>query len=259
MAMQFSEEDREKLRKDKSAIYQKRSDKVSKEELANLSGKEKWQHFVDYYLKATVAVILVLCLVIGGVVHTYMTRKMCALYIVIQKDIIPEEQVPFVQEAVAQYLKLDTDREEVMIDISCSDRQLQAYFYAGTADILITDEESFQKWGQAEYFYTLEEYKEVAFYKEYDETLRYRSRYVTGNDVLNDTEREAKEAAPGDETEYTCGLYLTDSKKYRQIGGAIEKPVLGIAVTTKHLSEAEAFVKYMLDNSKELSLNDFRQ
>ncbi len=259
MAMQFSEEDREKLKKDKSAIYQKRSDKVGKEELANLSGKGKWQHFVDYYLKAAVAVVLVLCLIVGGVIHTFMNRKMCALYIAIQKDIIAEEQIPFVQEAIAQYLELNTDREEVTIDISCSDRQLQTYFYAGTADILITDEESFQKWGQAEYFYAPEKYKEVAFYEEYDEALRYRSKYVTGEDVLNDTEREAKEAAAGDVTEYTCGLYLTDSKKYRQIGGAIEKPVLGISVTTKHLPEAEAFVKYMLDNSKELSLDSFEQ
>lgn len=259
MAMQFSEEDREKLKKDKSAIYQKRSDKVSKEEIANLSGKGKWQHFVDYYLKATVAVILVVCLIAGGVVHTFMNRKKCALYVAIQKDIIAEEQVPFVQEAIAQYLGLDTGREGVTIDISCTDRQLQTYFYAGTADILITDEESFQKWGQAEYFYAPEKYKEVDFYEEYDEALQYQCQYVTGEDVLNDTEREAKEAAPGDETEYTCGLYLTDSEKYRQIGGAIEKPVLGISVTTKHLPEAEAFAKYMLDNSKELSLDGFGQ
>jgi len=252
MAMQFSEEDREKLKRDKSAIYQKRSDKVGKEELANLSRKEKWQHFVDYYLKAVIGVILVICLIAGGTVHTFINRKMCALYIAIQKDIITEEQVPFVQEAVAQYLELDMDREEVTIDISCSDSQLQAYFYAGTADILITDEKSFQKWGQAEYFYAAEKSDEVNFYKEYDEKLQYRSQYVTGEDVLNDMEKEATEAAPGDGTEYTCGLYLTDSEKYRQIGGAIEKPVLGISVTAKHLPEAKKFVKYMLDNSKKL-------
>lgn len=259
MAMQFSEEDREKLKKDKSAIYQKRSDKVSKEEIANLSGKGKWQHFVDYYLKATVGILLVICLIVGGMIHTFMNRKMCALYIAIQKDMIAEEQVPFVQEAVAQYLELDTDREEVTIDISCSDKQLQAYFFAGTADILITDEESFRKWGQAEYFYAAEKNSEVDFYKEYDEKILYRSKYVTGEDVLNDMEKEAKEATPSDETEYTCGLYLTESEKYRQIGGAIKKPVLGISITTKHLPEAEAFVKYMLDNSKELSLDSFEQ
>lgn len=257
MAMQFSEEDREKLKNDKSEIYQKRSDKVSREDIANLSGKGKWQHFVDYYLKTMVGIILVLCLIVGGVVHTFMNRKMCSLYIAIQKDIIPEEQIPFVQEAIAQYLELDMDREVVTIDISCSDQQLQTYFYAGTADILITDEASFEKWGRAEYFYAAEKYKEVAFYEEYEESMRYRSQYVTGEDVLNNKEKETKETEASDKTEYTCGLYLTDSEKYRQIGGAIEKPVLGISITSKHLTEAKEFVKYMLDNSKELSLDSF--
>lgn len=255
MAMQFSKEDQEKLKNDPSEIYQKRTDETMQEEIAGLSRKGKWQHFKDYYLKGTIALILVFVLVVTFLVQAVSKKASCALYIAIQHDAIPEEQIPFVEEAVEKYLKLDPEEEIVTIDISGTDQKLQTYFYTGTADILITDEESFKQWGEAEYFYAFDTNKEVKFYQDYDEKYRYYTQYVTGEDILSNTTEDIKETKNSDKTEHNCGLYLTDSEKYRQIGGAIEKPVIGIATTTKHLPEAKAFVRFMMDNSQELSLD----
>lgn len=257
MAMQFSKEDQEKLKNDKSEIYKKRKDKPTQEEIANLSVKGKIEHFLDYYMKAAIAVVVAVCLVIGFIVHTITDTAVCSLYIAVKHDIIAEEQVPFVEEAIADYLGFDPDKEFVTLNISCTDQQLQTYFYSGTADILITDEEHFKDWGQAEYFYATETNKEVAFYEEYEDKYRYRTQYVTGEDVLNNTTKDTLDTEASDKTEYNCGLYLTDSEKYRQIGGAHEKPVIGIATTTKHFAEAKKFVKYMMDNSKEMTLEEF--
>lgn len=255
MAMQFSEEDQEKLKNSKSAIYQKRSDKYGKEELAKLSGKKKWAQFRDYYLKGVIAVVVILCLIVGGIFHSF-TNKKCSLYIAIRHDVIPEEKLPALADAIAKYMKFDMDKEMVTINTSCTDHQLQAYFYAGTADVLITDEEHFKKWGQAEYFCEPEANKEVSFYRAYDEKYRYYTSYVTGEDILENKETLTTETEAGDKTKYNCGLYLTDSEKYQQISGMIEKPVIGIATTSKHMPEAKKFVQYMMDNSQELSLEE---
>lgn len=255
MAMQFSKEDQEKLKNDKSEIYRKRTEETNQEDIANLSRKGKLQHFKDYYLKSTLVIILVACIVVSGVVHAVTKRAVNALYIAIQYDAIPEEQIPAFQEAIEEYLELNTEDEIVTVNISCTDQQLQTYFYAGTADILITDEEHFKQWGQAEYFYASNKNKEVSFYLDYDEKYRYSTPYVTSEDVRTNMEiDDIKKATPTDETEYNCGLYLTDSEKYKQLGGAIEKPVLGIATTTNHLPEAKKFTKYMMDNSQKMTL-----
>ena len=42
MAMQFSKEDQEKLKNDKSEIYRKRTEETNREDVENLSKKGKW-------------------------------------------------------------------------------------------------------------------------------------------------------------------------------------------------------------------------
>ena len=44
MAMQFSKEDQEKLKNDKSEIYRKRTEETNREDVENLSKKGKWEY-----------------------------------------------------------------------------------------------------------------------------------------------------------------------------------------------------------------------
>lgn len=254
MAMQFSKEDQEKLKKDHSEIYRKRTEETNRKDIENLSAKGKWQHFIDYYLKGVIVTVVIIAILVGGIIQAATKKASNALYIAIQNDAFDEEQISAFEAAIEEYLELNTDDEVVVVDIACTDQQLQTYFYAGTADILITDEESFKAWGEAQYFYESNTNKEVAFYKDYDEKYLYKTQHVTSEDILNNNKTVKQETEPSDETQYNCGLYLTDSEKYRQLGGGIEKPVLGIANTTKHLSEAKKFTKYMMDNSQKMDI-----
>lgn len=254
MAMQFSKEDQEKLKNSHSEIYRKRTEETNREDIEKLSKKDKWIHFKQYYLKAVVIAVVVVALLIAGMIQAATKKATTALYIAIQKDIIQEEDVPAIEAAIEDYLGMDTDEEEVKVEISSDDKQLQTYFYAGTADILIADEESFQKWGEAQYFFDSNTSDKVAFYKDYDEKYQFKTQYITGEDILNNKTEYADKTEPSDKTEYNCGIYLTDSEKYRQMGGVVEKPVLGIATSTKHLEYAQDFAKYMMDNNQEMKL-----
>ncbi len=254
MAIHFTEEEKEQLMNDPSEIYQKRTEETERKEIENLSQKGKWQYFKDYYLK--IAVIGLIAVVFLGVfaVQAATRKPTNALYIVIQKDALDEARVEAFKVALEKHMKLDTDVEVVTIDVGCSDHQLQAYLYAGTADIVITGEDHFKKWGRSGYFFDAETDKEVSFYEDYDETCRYRTKYVTGKDVLNN-KKTAKTEKGSDPTDYNCGLYLTESEKYGQLETFLEKPVIGISIATERLTEAREFVQYMMDNNQKMELD----
>lgn len=253
MAIHFTEEEKKEFMDNPSEIYQKRTRETEKRDIENLSRQDKWQHFRDYYLKVTIAAVVIVCLLVTFAVKAATRKPSRAIYIVIQQDVLDEDIVELFRRALEKHMKLDTDMEEVVVDIGCTDQQLQAYFYAGTADILITSEEHFQKWSRAKYFFDAETDKEVAFYGDYDEKYRFRTKYITAQDVLNNKET-AKTEEGSDQTEYNCGLYLTDSEKYGQLKTLLDKPVIGISTTTKRLTEAREFVQYMMDNTQKMEL-----
>jgi hypothetical protein len=256
MAMHFSKEEQEKLENDPSELYKKRTKETVQEEIANLSAKGKLQQFKDYYLKGILAAILIIGIIVYGIRETVVNQGREALYIAIQKDAIPEEYIDSFQDAIGEYLGLDPKKEIVTVNISATDQFLQTYFYAGRADILITDEQYFGQWGQAEYFYSSEDNEEVSFYKDYDEKYRYYTTYVTGEDIRSNDKTMTKETQASDKTKHNCGLYLTDSEKYKQLSGAFQKPVLGIAASTSHLEDAEKFVEFMMDNNVKMTLEE---
>lgn len=251
MAIHFTEEEREQLKNDPSEIYRKRTEETNKKDVEALSQKGKWQYFQDYYLKAAVTGVIILGLVVLFVVQASTRKPSSALYIAIQKDALDEGRVEAFRTALEKHMKLDTDVERVTIDVGCSEHQLQTYFYTGTADILITSEENFKKWGRSEYFFDAETDKEVDFYKKFDDKYRYRTKYITGKDVLENKETARTEKG-SDQTEYNCGLYLIDSEKFGQLESFLTKPVIGISKATERLAEAQEFVQFMMDNSRKM-------
>ena len=86
--------------------------------------------------------------------------------------------------------------------------------------------------------------------------IQVKKLLFTKTMILNNTKTEASDTKASDKTEYNCGIYLSDSQKYRQMGGQLDKPVLGIATSTKHIEYATQFAKYMMDNNKKM---DFKK
>lgn len=253
MAINFSKEDKEKLKENTSALYQKRTEESNKEDIKNLSVRGKIRQFRDYYLKAVIVGVLVLALV-GVGIYQNMTKKSIALYVVIQNDALDEEKVDAFEEALAKYLQIDTSRERVLVDTNCNDQKLQGYLYAETVDVVIIDEEHFKDWGSAQYFYDVETGNYVKFYQDYPEEDLFRTKYITGEDVLNN--KETKKTKASDQKEYSCGLYVSDSQELKALGSGLKKPVIAMSAATKHYQEAKEFIQIMKDNDIEL---DFGQ
>lgn len=252
MAIHFSEEDQKKLNQDTSEIYQKRTRKTTEEDVKNLSAVGKWQHFKDYYLKAVLIGILILVLVGIQVFDMMKGKPDHALYVAVQDDVFEDETIAALEDTLEKYYDLNPEQEIVRVSVDGDVSQIQTYLYTGTIDVLIASEEQFQKWAESGYFFDTKRNSEVEFYENYDEKYQFRTKYISGEDVRESEDRSNIQAS--DTTEYYCGVYLTDSEKYRQIGGYLEKPVAGIANATKHSERAKEFVEYMMDNSIPMNL-----
>lgn len=247
MAIHFSEEDFKKLKEEQAEIYQKRNDKASKEEIENLDRKGKIRYFFDYHFKKLVVIAVVAVLLVVWFAQNLVRKPADALFVVIRHDVIDEERLEDFKEEIEDYLKINKKIEQVTVELCSSDRQLQTYIFGKVADVVIMDEENFERWGNADYFFTAEEDKEVSFYQDYEEKYRYRTYHLTLDDAVD--QKETGKLTPKDSKKYNCALYLTDSEKYKALSVGIKNPVAAISKVTKHAKNAEKFIRYMMDNN----------
>lgn len=248
MAVHFSEEEQKELEQNEAEIYKKRTKESEAEERKNLSWRDKLVHFQYYYLK-TCLIILVIAVMVGLQIHDYLTKDKVALFISIQGEVLMDETITELEEELSQYLGFK-GRETVRISMESDDYQIQTYLYSGTTDMIIASEEDFSEWAKSDYLFNGNVHKEVAFYNEYPVEYRFYSQIMSGEDIrknLHDTDIE-----PSDKTEYLCGISLKDSDKYKQIGGMIQKPVVGINCAAKHAEEAKQIIQYFMDNGQKL-------
>lgn len=247
MAMQFSEEDKEKIKQDKSEIYTKRTEETYAEYVKNLKGKRKGRYFADYYLKFVIGAVIVVTGIILFIRNAFATPPEIVLSVAIEGDAVEDENLEIFADVIENELNLDIENERVNIFCVTSEKQLQTNLYTGEADIVISTPDKFQKWAEGGYFLEPESSGELSFYNEFDEDKKFYSNYISGQDILDSGTIEGAE--PSDKTLYNYGIYLTGTDKYhKELGGFITEPVAGISATAKNVDYAALFIKYMTRN-----------
>lgn len=247
MAMQFSEEDKEKMRQDKSEIYTKRTEETYAEYVKNLKGRRKGRYFADYYLKFVIGAVVIAIGVMLFIRNAVATPPEVVLSIAIEGDAVEDENLESFADIIEDELNLDIENERVNIFCVTSEKQLQTNLYTGEADIVISTPDKFQKWAEGGYFLEPGNNSELSFYNEFDEDKKFYSNYISGEDILESETIEGAE--PSDKTMYNYGIYLTGTDKYqKELGGFMTEPVAGISATAKNVDYAALFIKYMTKN-----------
>ena len=234
MAINFSEEDKEKLKNDKSEIYTKRTEETYAEYVKNLKGRKKGKYFADYYLKFVITAVII-AVSIMYFINGKASKRDTALSVAIEGDAVSSGQLAGFAEIIEDELNIDTEHE--MVDIFCvaNDVQLQTLLYTGEADIVISPAENFQKWAKAGCFSAPEDKEELMFYNDFPEEQKYYSEYID----------EDAEGQDGSKL-YNYGIYLTGTDKYtKELGGYISGPVAGISSTSENIDNAVSFLRYM--------------
>ena len=240
---------RKKMLEDESEIYQKRDDGLDANngQLKKLKGREKRAYFRQYYLGTVAVVIVVAILAVLFFKNAVQKKPHCVLYIAIEDDVLDEDKVADFEKAVEKYLNIDTKNEYVKVDNGTSDQEIQTYIYSGVVDVIIASEDTYKRWANEGCMADPSSSDTVSFYKDYDKNKKYFAKYVSGEE-LRKSKQSAEKLKSSEGKTYNFGLYLSDSKKYKEtLGGLLKKPVAGITATSKNTEEAKQFIKWMME------------
>ncbi|NLJ90052.1 MAG: hypothetical protein GX323_04055 [Clostridiales bacterium] len=242
-------------------IYQRRDEKSEKEKFKEMTLKEKWIHFVEYYL---VKVLIGLAATAGLVYLLYSIiapKPETVLHIVTINNFLNEETATSLEEEISEYLNLG-DREEVTIDYNyfmdfspigeedttetteeeftfnpnfalqssntaTSHMRLTAYIAAQEIDIIIAPMGLFEQFMAADYFDNLEDILPTDIFAALSDKL-YKG-----------TTQENTSTKP-------YGIVLDELPGYK-LSNNEEPRVLGIVVNSLHKDNSISYIRYLLE------------
>lgn len=220
-------------------IYKKRETTVTeKQKLKDMTTKEKFQYFNDYYRNKTIIAGIAIVTTVS-ILYTVLTPKPeTVLYAAIVNDSLEEEAVEQLTSEFATFVDIDLKSKEIVIDSSyyisedsanismASEQKLTTYLYAKDVDVIITDEAQFAKYADQGYFDNLSDHLPTDLYSDLSDSF-YLANEVEGNSIN------------------AYGIYLDKSKVYQETGSIIEKPVIGIVANSKNKEYGVEFIRYL--------------
>lgn len=230
--------------KEDAAIYSKRQDnKSEKEKWSNLSSHEKVQYFKDYYLKFVIAGALILAFIIWFLYSVFKPKPETMLTVTLINSTMTDEASEALASQLSSYLDINTDKEEIFIDTSlflddenpseatmASEQKMVAYAFSGELDIIIAQEDVFERYAKQGYFINLAEALPSNLYSQFNDTF-----YMTRAE--NDTE------------DIPYGISIAGYERFENLESYIQNPVIGIMANTKHKSNAVDTIQWFTETN----------
>lgn len=230
--------------KEDAAIYSKRQDnKSEKEKWSNLSSHEKVQYFKDYYLKFVIAGALILAFIIWFLYSIFKPKPETMLTVTLINSTMTDEASEALASQLSGYLDIDTEKEEIFIDTSlflddenpseatmASEQKMVAYAFSGELDIIIAQEDVFERYAKQGYFINLAEALPSNLYSQFNDIF-----YMTRTE--NDTE------------DIPYGISIAGYERFENLESYIQNPVIGIMANTKHKSNAVDTIQWFTETN----------
>ena len=237
---------------DNAAIYQARDERSEKEQFKAMSGKEKWDHFKQYYLKLSIVGILGLALVVYCIYSFFAPKTQTVLNVAVLDGAIDSDTCETIDTDMTDRLELE-DLEDVYIDnsyyISASEysaqnvQKLSTFLMAREIDVMIAPESTFNNYCKAGYFSTLSDALPTQLFS----TLSDNFYYAVGPDEDEDDSTSEDTSTSSDAPTVAYGIKLDGFTVRDNDGNTISNPILGIVVNSKYTDNGAAFVQYLYD------------
>lgn len=223
---------------DEAALYSHRDDVSEKEKWQNMTKKERWQYFVDYYLAKIVVTIIVLA-VIGSILHTMLTPKPdIVLAVAVINDSPYYQTYENVQKEFEALLALNPETQETLFDTAYSfENDYQAfqkfsiYNMVGDLDVTIMPLSVFETYAPQNFFSPVAELLPTDLYMSLSEhLLETKLKDDDGNLIPN--------------SETVLGIQL-DSVWMYEGQQRTEPMVLAINVAPENVGNIETFLRFL--------------
>jgi len=232
---------------DNADIYNKEA-KSERESFKQMSSKEKWQHFVNYYLIKVIVIIGAVGLVCYLVYSSFFKPKEeNVLYVAVFDEILDRNEVEILKAQLEEMYDADGETKKVVINDNFYTKEdgiskLEVYLSSKVVDVIIADKELFAEFAAIGYMFdlnqlTVESIKRFSpYYFNTAGCLEYDSDEISFED---------DESGKGERLPY--GISLKESELYGKIGELLENPVAGIVVNSEQKENAEAFLGLFID------------
>lgn len=231
---------------DDSILYQKRGDSITKkQDLKNLSGKQKLFYFKDYYLKAVIIAVIV-CIIAGTLLNSmFFNRKTSILSIVFLNDSYLDD-TEGLQDTLTEYLAPESKNDYVTAtDYNIEDYQVQMAYstqlMAGGIDVVICPQEYFEEASALGVFTDLSEFLPADLYAE-----------------LSGKMLESREAETDDYGEVISyydakphGIDLTGNTRYEKFGGFDTNPILCVSKNSANTENVIRLIEWFMAADQE--------
>lgn len=204
-----------------------------------MTWKQRFQYFMDYYFKITVVVVIILCMVISFIKTVFFDRKETMLSVMVLNDTM-DFDMETMEEDLKQRMGWTDDDQEVSFTFLTmgsyeNEVVLVTRIRAKSVDMMISDRETFDKYVKNGFYDEVEKYL--------PEDMELEEYLVTGRvEEVNDVGEVIDQ---GEELAY--GLDLGTSEKYKKLGGILKDPVIGVIVNGENLEAADEVIAYLME------------
>lgn len=226
---------------DDSILYQKRGDSVSQKNLKALSSKEKFQYFKDYYL-LKIIVVLAIVIGIGHMCYTMIFNRMeTVLGIgVLGGAYIPEAAA--MEEKLQDILQIEDKHQFVSVGNYDLNESAQTMAFAARLsnhdlDIILCDEENFERQCEFDHFYPLDEVLTPELLSRFEDRL-IMGEVAIQDELGNIIDHKEKKA---------YGIDVSNAPFYKEFGAYSETAIIAFPVSTERIDRIYEFL-----NSPEL-------
>ncbi|MHB8128691.1 MAG: hypothetical protein ACYDEX_06825 [Mobilitalea sp.] len=220
-------------------IYQTRRELTEKEKLKDMSTRNKLSYLWEYY-KIHALITIVVISVLSYIIHSVLTPNVeTQLYAAMVNNTISPEILEEYQANFAKQLQLDPETESVELNTSfmvSSNNEysmsmkevLGTYVAAQQVDIMIAPQSVFEGYAYYGFMEKLSDQLPTDVYSSLTDNF-----YIT--DLEDDTEKNV------------YGIFLTDTKLYKNNADNSDPYVLGIIANSKHKANAVEFIRYLFN------------
>lgn len=224
---------------DDASLYNKKHDVVTKEDLKNLSKKDKLRYFKDYYSKKVIVVLIIIIGIIMVLNEAVFNRKNCLLQIACLNEYQIENSEELA-ETLEELLNIENKNDYANVSYYDTDEYNMNMAYVthtatGSIDLLICSEEQFETSANRGMLVDLSEFLPADMYEQLsDRILESRT---------SDEDYDTGAITYGEYQPF--GIDLSGSEVYKEYGGYGDAPILCVMINATNTDNALTGIKYL--------------
>lgn len=223
---------------DEAALYSHREDVSEQEKWQNMTKKERWQYFKDYYLAKIVVTVIVLA-VIGSILHTMLSPKPeVVLSVAVINDSPYYQTYENVQKEFDALLELDPETQKTLFDTGYSFendyqsfQKFAMYNAVGDLDVTIMPLSVFETYAPQGFFSSVAELLPTDLYMSLSEYLLESKLKDNDGNLIPDSET-------------VFGIKM-DAVKIYEGQERLEPMVLAINAAPENVETIERFLRFL--------------